>query len=246
MGRASMMAAAVLCYAAFSAAFVYLIGFVAGFDALPTHVDKGRAAAPATAAVIDLALIALFGIQHSVMARQGFKAAWTRIVSPALERAVYCLASAVCLILLFTFWHPIAGVVWSVDAPAARVALWVLFWAGWGILFVATHLINHWEMFGLAQAWRNWRGQAAAPSEFRTPLLYRFVRHPIYTGFLLALWATPDMSVGHLVLAAGLSVYIFIGIAFEERDLMSHYGAVYGDYRTRVGTVFPGLGRRRV
>jgi protein-S-isoprenylcysteine O-methyltransferase Ste14 len=239
------MAAATFCYAAFFAAFVYLIGFVAGFDALPTHVDKGRTAAPATAAVIDLALIALFGIQHSVMARPGFKATWTRLVSPALERAVYCLASAICLILLFAFWHPIAGTVWSVGEPVARIALWVLFFAGWGILFVATHLINHWELFGLAQAWRNWRGTTAPAAEFRTPLFYRFVRHPIYTGFLLALWSTPEMSYGHMLLAAGLSVYIFIGIAFEERDLIGHYGEVYADYRKRVGMVFPGIGRRR-
>jgi len=245
MGRASIMAAAVLCYAAFFAAFVYLIGFVAGFDALPTHVDKGRTAAPATAAVIDLALIALFGVQHSVMARPGFKAGWTRVVSPALERAIYCLAAALCLIALFAFWHPIDGTVWSIENPTGRLVMWALFFAGWGILFVATHLINHWELFGLAQAWRNFRGTEAVPPTFRTPLFYRWVRHPIYSGFLLAFWATPEMSYGHLLLAAGFSVYIFIGIAYEERDLVGHYGEVYTDYRKRVGAVFPGLGRRR-
>ena len=161
---------------------------------------------------------------------------------PPLERAVFCLASALCLIALFAFWHPIAGTVWSVENEAARMVLWALFFAGWGILFIATHLINHWELFGLAQAWRHFRGTEAAPQTFRTPLFYRWVRHPIYSGFLLAFWATPEMSYGHLLLAVGFSVYIFIGIAFEERDLIGHYGEVYGDYRQRVGMVIPGIG----
>lgn len=244
MGRASIMAAAVLCYAAFFAAFVYLIGFVAGFDLLPTHVDKGLTAPPVTAAIIDLALIALFGVQHSVMARPGFKAGWTRVVSPALERAIYCLASALCLIVLFAFWHPIAGTLWSIDDPTGRIVMWALFFAGWAILFVATHLINHWELFGLAQAWRHFRGIEAAPPTFRTPLFYRWVRHPIYSGFLLAFWATPEMSYGHLLLAVGFSAYIFIGIAYEERDLIGHYGETYTEYRRKVGAVLPWIGRR--
>jgi protein-S-isoprenylcysteine O-methyltransferase Ste14 len=235
---------AVLCYAAFFAAFVYLIGFAAGLDFMPTHVDKGLAAAPATAATLDIALIALFGLQHSVMARPGFKAAWTRIVPPPLERGVYCLASAVCLIILFAFWHPIAGTVWSVQSEGARIGLWALFALGWTILFVATHLISHWELFGLAQAWRHFHGTQPSEQPFRTPLFYRWVRHPIYSGFLLAFWAAPDMSYGHLLLSIGFTVYIFIGIAFEERDLIVHFGDAYRDYRRRVGAVVPGIGRR--
>ncbi len=244
MARSLVMFGAVLCYAAFFAAFVYLIGFVAGLDFLPTHVDKGLAAAPGVAAAINLALIALFGLQHSVMARPGFKASWTKVVPAPLERGIYCLASALCLILLFAFWHPIGGVVWSIQNEALRVAMWVLFALGWTILFVATHLISHWELFGLAQAWRHYRGSPAPEQTFRTPLLYRWVRHPIYSGFLLAFWAAPDMSYGHLLLAAGFTVYIFIGIAHEERDLMAHFGETYADYRRRVGSVFPGLGKR--
>ena len=245
MARISILAAAVLCYAAFFGAFIYLVGFVAGFDPLPSHVDKGLVGPTGTAIVVDLALIALFGLQHSVMARPGFKARWTKVVPPPLERSVYVLASALCLIALFAFWHPIAGTVWSVENEAARIVLWVLFFAGWGILFIATHLINHWELFGLAQAWRHFRGTEAPPQAFRTPLFYRWVRHPIYSGFLLAFWATPEMSYGHLLLALGFSAYIFIGIAYEERDLIRHYGEVYGDYRKRVGMVVPGIGRRR-
>jgi methanethiol S-methyltransferase len=244
MGRALTLGAAFACYAAFFAAFVYLIGFVAGFDALPTHVDKGLAGPVGQAVLVNLALIALFGFQHSIMARPGFKARWTKIVPEPLERSVFCLASALALVALFAFWHPIAGTVWSVQNETARIAIWVLFFAGWGILFVATHLINHWELFGLAQAWRHFRGTEGVPPTFKTPLFYRWVRHPIYTGFLLAFWATPEMSYGHLLLAAGFSIYIFIGIAYEERDLIDHYGEVYGDYRKRVGMVFPGIGRQ--
>ena len=243
--RIGILFAAALCYFAFFAAFLYLIGFVAGFGPLPTHVDKGLAAPAGVAALVDLALIALFGVQHSVMARPGFKARWTRIVPPPLERAVYCLASALCLVALFAFWHPIAGEVWSVEAPAGRIALWVLFFLGWGILFVATHLISHWELFGLAQAWRHYRGTEPPPPQFRTPLFYRWVRHPIYSGFLLAFWATPQMSYGHLLLATGFSIYIFVGIAYEERDLLAHFGETYALYRRRTGAVVPGIGRRR-
>ena len=244
MGRALILAASVVCYAAFFAAFVYLVGFVAGFEPLPTHVDKGIVGPTGQAVLVDVALIALFGVQHSVMARPAFKAGWTRIVSPPLERSIYCLAAALCLIALFAFWHPIAGTVWSVDNPTARIVLWALFFAGWGILFVATHLINHWELFGLAQAWRHFRGVEAAPQTFRTPLFYKWVRHPIYSGFLLAFWSTPELSYGHLLLAIGFSAYIFVGIAYEERDLIGHYGETYAEYRKRVGMVIPGVGRR--
>lgn len=244
MTRPLAIFTAVLCYAAFFASFVYLVGFVAGVDLLPSHVDKGRGAPPATAALIDIALIALFGIQHSVMARPAFKAAWTKVVSSAVERSLYCLAAAICLIVLFAFWHPIDGTVWSIETPALRLAIWGLFLLGWTILFIATWLISHWELFGLAQAWRHFRGVDAPEQSFRTPFLYKWVRHPIYSGFLLAFWATPDMTYGHLLLAVGFSIYIFIGIAHEERDLVKHFGDSYTQYRGRVGMVVPGIGRR--
>lgn len=244
MRRSVILLAAVLCYAAFFAAFLYLMGFAAALDVLPTHVDRGRIAGTGPALVTDLALVALFGLQHSIMARPAFKARWTRIVPAPLERSIYCLASALALVVMFAFWTPLSGYLWSIDDPAGRAAMWALSLVGWGILFVATFLINHFALFGLKQAWDHYRGAAPPPEGFRTPLLYRWVRHPIYSGFLLAFWATPDMTYSHLVLAAGFTVYIFIGIAHEERDLVAHFGATYTDYRKRVGAVFPGIGRR--
>ncbi len=245
MSRLFAMPIALLCYFAFFGSFAYLVAFTAGIDLLPTHVDKGMAAPPAISAIIDAGLIALFGLQHSVMARPAFKAAWTRIVPPAIERSLYCFAAAVCLVILFAFWHPIGGSVWSTQNEPARIGIWALFLLGWTILFVATWLISHFELFGLSQAWHHSRGLEVQPQQFRTPFFYKWVRHPIYSGFLLAFWATPDMTVGHLLLAVGMSVYIFVGIAHEERDLLDTFGNSYADYRTRVGAVIPGIGRRR-
>lgn len=242
--RAAYVLVAAICYAAFFVAFVYLIGFVAGYPALPTHVDKGLSATPAVAAVIDVGLIALFGLQHSVMARPGFKAGWTRIVPPPIERSVYCLAAAVALGVMFAFWHPIAGTVWSVENPAGRTILWALFAVGWVIVFVSTWLISHFDLFGLAQAWRHARGTEPPPTKLTAPLFYGFVRHPIYAGFLLAFWATPTMSYGHLLLAAGMTIYVLIAIRYEERDLVGIFGDDYEDYRRRVGMLVPGIGRR--
>ena len=244
MTRSLYALIALACYAAFFVSFVYLIGFVAAFPALPTHVDKGAIAAPAVAVAIDLGLIALFGVQHSVMARRGFKAAWTRVVPPPIERSVYCLAAAAALTVLFAFWHPIAGAVWSVTNPAASVALWTLFALGWTIVFVSTWLLNHFELFGLAQVWRHWRDAPAPEARLTEPLFYRFVRHPLYSGFLLAFWATPTMSYGHLLLALGMTAYVLIAIRYEERDLVAHFGRDYEDYRGRVGMLVPGVGRR--
>lgn len=244
MGRTLVLAGALLCYAAFFIAFCYLVGFAAALPMLPTNVDKGIAGPPSTAVIVDLALIALFGIQHSVMARPAFKAHWTKVVPPALERSVYCFATAACLGLIFALWHPIAGNVWSVEDPIGRAAIWALFLLGWMILFIATWLISHFELFGLAQAWRHFRDQPAPAPVLRQPLFYRWVRHPIYTGLLLGFWASPDMTMSHLVLALGFSAYIFIGIAYEERDLIGQFGEAYVEYRRKVGAVIPGLGRR--
>ena len=248
MTKPIYLTVAVICYAAFFAAFVYLIGFVAGYPALPSHVDANPhwrlAATPATAALIDLALIALFGVQHSVMARPGFKAGWTRIVPAPIERSVYCLASALVLALLYMFWQPIPAAVWDIEAPALRAAVWGLFALGWGIVFLSTWLINHFELFGLAQVWRHWRGSEARAARLTTPLFYRVVRHPLYSGFLLAFWAAPTMTAGHLLLAVGMTAYVLIAIRYEERDLIGVFGADYEDYRRRVGTLVPGLGKR--
>jgi len=244
MGRFTVLLAAVVCYAAFFAAFLYLIGFAAAFEPLPTHVDKGLSGPVGTAVAVNLALIALFGLQHSLMARPAFKARWTKVVPPPLERSVYCLAAALCLVALFAFWHPIAGSLWSIENQTGRMVMWALFLAGWGIVLVATFLINHFALFGLKQAWDHFTKATPSPDWFRTPLLYRWVRHPIYSGFLLAFWATPEMTYSHLLLALGFTAYIFVGIAHEERDLVSLHGDNYLDYRKRVGMVFPGVGRK--
>lgn len=231
-------------YGAFFIAFCYFVGFVAGFPALPTHIDKGIEAPTAIAVVVDLALIALFGLQHSVMARPGFKARLTRIVPAALERSTYCLASALALGVLYLFWHPIPQVVWHVEDANLRLLLWGLFLTGFAVVFVSTWLISHFELFGLAQAWAAMRGQPLPPKPFMTPLFYRAVRHPIYMGFFIAMWATPDMSMGHLLFAAAMTAYLVIGIRYEERDLVRHFGNTYVEYQARVGMFIPGVGKK--
>jgi protein-S-isoprenylcysteine O-methyltransferase Ste14 len=244
MSRVLFVLLAAAIYLLFFATFLYFIGFVAGLPMLPTHVDKGLVSAPLGAAVIDLALIALFGLQHSVMARPGFKAVWTMIVPKPIERSVYVLAASLVLILLFALWHPIAGNVWQVEAPVARTALWVLFAAGWLVALLSTFLINHFELFGLSQVVRNLRNHAPAAPVLRMPLFYKLVRHPLYAGFFIAFWATPVMSYGHLLLAAGMSAYVLIAIRYEERDLVDTFGHDYVAYRDRVGMLTPKIGRR--
>jgi protein-S-isoprenylcysteine O-methyltransferase Ste14 len=245
MSRFLFLPVAAIIYVIFFATFLYLIGFVAGLPALPTNVDHGAEAAPLTAAAIDLALIALFGLQHSVMARPGFKAVWTRIVPKPIERSVYVLAASLVLIALFAFWCPIDGIVWQVDAPAARAVLWAVFGLGWLIVLLSTFLINHFELFGLSQVIRNLRNRTPGAPVLRTPFFYRFVRHPLYSGFFIAFWATPTMSYGHLLLAVGMSVYILIAIRHEERDLIDVFGSDYEDYRRRVGMLTPWVGRAK-
>jgi protein-S-isoprenylcysteine O-methyltransferase Ste14 len=208
----------------------------------PRTVDEGPAAAPALAAIIDLALIALFGIQHSVMARPAFKSRWTRIVPPAMERSLYVLMTSIVLIVLFLGWRPIDGMVWNVTSPPLAAILWGVFWIGWLTVLVSTFLINHFELFGLQQAWFA-RRRDEQPPRLREPLLYRLVRHPMMTGFFLALWAIPTMSAAHLLLAAGMSLYILVALRYEERDLVGTFGADYEDYRGRVGMLLPRLRR---
>lgn len=244
MGRIATLLVATLCYFAFFVSFVYFVGFIAGFPDLPTHVDKGMEASLPVALVVNFALIALFGLQHSVMARPGFKAAWTRIVPKQLERSIYCLATAAVLAVMFAFWHQLPAPVWHVANPTARLVIWGLFGLGILVVFISTWLISHFELFGLAQAWSHARGRDVPDPQFRTPLFYKLVRHPIYLGFFIALWATPDMSVGHLLLSAGLTIYLIIGATYEERDLVGQFGAVYIEYQSRVSMIIPGIGKR--
>lgn len=234
-----------IAYAIFFTTFLYLIAFVGDAPLVPLTVDRGPVAQPLVAASIDVALIALFGVQHSVMARQGFKRAWTRIVPEPLERSAYVLAASVVLIVLFVGWRPLPGAIWSIGNPIAFAAMWTVFALGWGIVLFSTFLINHFELFGLKQVWGHARGHEPVAPVFRTPFLYRLVRHPLYSGFVLAFWATPHMTVGHLILALGMTCYIVIAIGYEERDLTGLFGDRYARYRQDVGMLVPRMRSRR-
>jgi protein-S-isoprenylcysteine O-methyltransferase Ste14 len=245
MSRIASLLFAIVCYAIFFATFLYLISFVGDLSFAPVTVNVGGPEeTPLVAAVIDIALIALFGLQHSLMARPAFKRSWTKIVPPQAERSVYVLAASIALIIMFLFWRPIDRVIWDVQNPIFADIIWVLFWAGWGIVLVSTFLINHFELFGLQQGWFHFRGREAAKPELRQPMLYRWIAHPLYSGFFLAFWATPRMTAGHLVLAAGVSVYMLIAIRYEERDLTDVFGEDYRKYRSGVGMLTPRFRRR--
>jgi methanethiol S-methyltransferase len=244
MTRLLYLAFSVVSYAIFFATFLYLIAFVGNIYG-PRTVDSGGGGNGDLASwLVNIALIALFGIQHSVMARQGFKAAWTRVVPKPIERSVYVLMASVALWVLFHFWQPIAGDIWRIQNPIGVAIAWALFGAGWLIVLLSTFLINHFELFGLQQTWLHMRKSEAAAPKFRTPFFYRLVRHPLYSGFFLAFWATPHMTAGHLLLALGMSVYMLIAIAYEERDLVGHFGEEYEEYRRTVGMLMPGVGKR--
>jgi methanethiol S-methyltransferase len=245
MSRTASLLFASLAYAIFFATFLYLIAFVGGFPMAPFNIDHGPPQAPlAVAVMVDLALISIFGLQHSVMARQGFKRAWTRIVPHQLERSVYVLCASAALIVMFLFWKPIPKVVWDLTGTALAMPLWLLFAAGWMIVLLSTFLINHFELFGLQQAWLHVRSRQARAPELRQPFFYRWVAHPLYAGFFLAFWSTPKMTAGHLLFAVGMSTYILIAIRYEERDLRGLFGRDYDEYRAGVGMLTPKFRRR--
>lgn len=245
MARGIYLLFGVIAYLIFFLTFLYLIAFTGNLPWVEVTVDRGGIAGPVvTALVVNIALIALFGLQHSVMARAGFKRAWTRIVPEPIERSTYVLLASLILIVLFLMWRPIPGPVWSVENEIGAMILWALFGAGWLIVLLSTFLLNHFELFGLHQVWSHARGSQLPAPQFRQPLLYKWVRHPLYSGFFLAFWATPQMSQGHLLLAVGMSVYMLIAIRYEERDMVGHFGDQYVEYRRKVGMLVPGLGRR--
>jgi protein-S-isoprenylcysteine O-methyltransferase Ste14 len=234
----------VVAYTTFLVTILYAIGF-AGNLVVPRSVDIGPVVSVPEALVVDTLLLGLFAVQHSVMARPWFKRAWARFIPPALERSTYVLFASLILLLLYWQWRPIPAPVWSVTNAAGAAVVWSVFWLGWVVLVVATFLINHFELFGLRQAFARFLGLGAPSRDFRTPLLYRHVRHPIYLGFLLSFWAAPTMTVGHLVFSLGTTGYILIGMRLEEHDLIELFGDRYRRYRAEVGALIPFIGKRR-
>jgi methanethiol S-methyltransferase len=234
----------VVCYLAFFATFLYAIGFIGNFG-VPKSMDSGPHRPFTYALAVNAALLGLFAVQHSVMARPWFKRAWTRLVPPPVERSTYVLFSSVALLLLFWQWQPMGRVIWSVDSAAGQLFLQAVYATGWITVLVSTFLINHFDLFGLRQVWLYLRGTPYTPLRFRTPGLYRIVRHPLYVGWLLVFWSAPLMTVAHLVFAIATTAYILLAIQFEERDLMQFH-VEYAEYRRRVPMMLPlGASNRR-
>jgi len=240
--RLGFFAYGVVCYAVFFATFLYAVGFIGGFG-VPTTLDGPARDPLAKAIAIDTALLGLFAVQHSVMARRWFKERWTRIVPPPVERSTYVLFSSLALIVLFWQWRPLGGVVWFVEDAIGRAVLFALFAFGWGLVLVSTFLINHFDLFGLRQVWLFLRGKPYTQLKLGTPGPYRLVRHPLYIGWFFAFWMTPVMTYAHLLFAIATTAYILIAIQFEERDLLHEHGESYEDYRRRVPMLVPRLPR---
>ncbi len=242
MSKFLQMLYALAAYVFFLGAFLYLIGFV-GNLLVPKMIDSGAEGPWHIALIVDLALIGIFAIQHTVMARPAFKRWWTKIVPDSIERSTYVVATNLTLVLLFWQWRPINATIWALDGLAAQIMLGI-FGLGWLVVLLSTFMLSHFELFGLTQAYAGFRGRVANAIPFHTPLLYGLVRHPIMLGFIIAFWAAPTMSLGHLVFAAGSTLYILIALYFEERDLVAAFGEEYVSYRRRVPMLIPFSGSR--
>ncbi len=242
MGRGIAFLYGVVCYGIFFLSFLYLIGFL-GNLLVPRSIDVGPIASISTAILINFALIALFGIQHTVMARPGFKEKWTKIVPKSVERSTYVLISSLILILLYWQWRPMTGVIWEAEAVWAQNILWAVFFGGFLLVLLSTFVIDHFDLFGLRQVWFNLRQKAYTSSDFKVTFFYKFVRHPLSVGWIMSFWGTPRMTVGHLLFALGMTAYILIAIRYEERDLVKFLGDDYARYREKVPMLIPKFGK---
>lgn len=242
MTRLFALGYGIVCYVMFLGTFAYAVGFTGNF-LVPKSIDSGASGAFWPSVFVNLALLGLFGLQHSVMARPAFKRWWTRFVPKPVERSTFVLLANLVLILLFWQWRPLPSTVWSVETDAARAVLWGLFACGWVLVVISTFLISHAHLFGLQQVGLL-SGDDQEP-EFQVPGLYRYVRHPMMVGFFLAFWATPEMTVGHLLFAVAACSYILVALQLEERDLVARFGARYERYRERVPMLIPGVSRER-
>jgi methanethiol S-methyltransferase len=243
MKRLAIFLYGIACYAVFFGTFLYAIGFIGNLW-VPKSIDSPRDVALGTALLVNLGLLGLFAVQHSVMARPAFKRVWTRIIPEPAERSTYVLFSSLALIVLFWFWQPMGGVVWNVTSDAGIKAMYAIFAAGWLLLLYVTFLIDHFDLFGLRQVWLQLVGKPFTPITFKTPWLYRQVRHPLYVGWLMIFWATPTMTVAHLVFAIMTTAYILVAIQFEERDLIAVHPE-YAEYKRNVPSLIP-FAKRRV
>jgi methanethiol S-methyltransferase len=228
----------VLCYALSQATLLYAVGFI-GNIGVPKSIDSTPTVPLWQGLLINLGLLTVFALQHSIMARPAFKRQWTKLVPEPAERSTFVLFSSIALALLFVFWQPLGGEIWRFEQPVALAAAYAIFATGWMLVVTATYQINHFELFGLRQVWLNFRGESRGAIEFGTPGLYRYVRHPLYFGMLLAFWSTPVMTVTHLLFALGTTAYILVAIRFEERDLLTEHGADYAQYQEAVPMIIP-------